>query len=153
MPHAAVRDIVRKAAVSVATVSRATNGHSNVRPEVRANIDAFFAANDMMTIGTMMTLKRAGIVELGETGIWAFDDIPLIRLISASLKVVGVGLASFGASVVARLVKTIGGGAEQREPIVMVREATRSKLHVRSNRTLSNLHNDKPDQSGIGELR
>ncbi len=153
MPHTAVRNIVRKAAVSVATVSRAMNGHSNVRSEVRANIDAFFAANDMMTIGAMMTLKRASIVGLGETGICAFDDIPLIRLISASLKMVGVGLASFGANVVARRVKTIGGGVEQREPIVMVREATRSKLHVRSNRTLSNLHNDKPDQSGIGELR
>ncbi|MEG8024896.1 LacI family DNA-binding transcriptional regulator [Sphingomonas aurantiaca] len=40
MPHATIRDIAREAAVSVATVSRAMNGHSNVRPELRAHIES-----------------------------------------------------------------------------------------------------------------
>lgn len=43
MAHATIRDVAREAAVSVASVSRALNGHSNVRPELRKRVEAVAA--------------------------------------------------------------------------------------------------------------
>jgi LacI family transcriptional regulator len=39
MANATIRDVAREAAVSVASVSRVLNGHSNVRPETRRKIE------------------------------------------------------------------------------------------------------------------
>ncbi|WNO54803.1 LacI family DNA-binding transcriptional regulator [Stakelama saccharophila] len=38
MAHATIRDVARRANVSVASVSRALNGHDNVRPELREKV-------------------------------------------------------------------------------------------------------------------
>jgi DNA-binding LacI/PurR family transcriptional regulator len=38
MPNATIRDVAREAQVSVASVSRALNGHERVRPELRARV-------------------------------------------------------------------------------------------------------------------
>ena len=38
-PHATIHDVAREAAVSVASVSRALNGHGNVRPAMRARVE------------------------------------------------------------------------------------------------------------------
>ncbi len=125
--------------------------------EEGADIDAIFAANDMMAIGAMMTLKRTGIVVPDQIAIAGFDDVPLTRLISPSLTSASIDIASFGASAVARLVKAIAGdddgGVEQRVPIVMVRESTGPARAVESGQNLSNVHNNKPEQSGKGELQ
>lgn len=40
MAHATIRDVAKKADVSVASVSRALNGHNNVRPELRERVEA-----------------------------------------------------------------------------------------------------------------
>lgn len=65
-------------------------------------------------------------------------------------------LASIGAIFAANGMMTIAsdadGGVEQGEPVVMVRESIGPKLDVWSNKNPSNLHNEKPDQSGIREL-
>ena len=121
-----------------------------------AAFDAIFAANDMMAIGAMMTLKRAGIAVPDQVAICGFDDIPLTRLISPSLTSASIDIASFGASAVARLVKAIAGdddgGVEQRVPIVMIRESTGPRLSASSDHNFLNVHNKKPEQSGTGEL-
>lgn len=44
MAHATIRDVAREADVSVASVSRVLNGHSNVRPAVRDRVQAAAAA-------------------------------------------------------------------------------------------------------------
>jgi LacI family transcriptional regulator len=44
MAHATIRDVAREADVSVASVSRVLNGHSNVRNEVRERVQAAAAA-------------------------------------------------------------------------------------------------------------
>ena len=44
MSHATIRDVAREADVSVASVSRVLNGHSNVRPAVRERVQAVAAA-------------------------------------------------------------------------------------------------------------
>jgi len=104
----------------------------------------------------MMTFKRAGIVVPDRIAICGFDDIPLTRLISPSLTSASIDIASFGASAVARLVKAIAGdddgGVEQRVPIVMVRESTGPALRGHRVRNPSSIHNEKPEQSGTGEL-
>ena len=124
--------------------------------EEGAAFDAIFAANDMMAIGAMMVLKRAGVAVPDQVAICGFDDIPLTRLISPSLTSASIDIASFGASAVARLVKAIAGdddgGVEQRVPIVMVRESTGPARAVQPGQNLSNVHNYKPEQSGKGEL-
>lgn len=43
MPNATIRDVAREAEVSVASVSRALNGHERVRPELRARVQAVAA--------------------------------------------------------------------------------------------------------------
>ncbi|MBB3691617.1 LacI family DNA-binding transcriptional regulator [Sphingomonas sp. BK580] len=43
MPNATIRDVAREAQVSVASVSRALNGHERVRPELRARVQAVAA--------------------------------------------------------------------------------------------------------------
>ena len=123
-----------------------------------ADIDAIFAANDMMAIGAMMTLKRASIVVPDQIAICGFDDIPLTRLISPSLTSASIDIASFGASAVAQLVKAIAGdddgGVEQRVPIVIVRESTGPGQRTQQGRLHGNdpasIH-EKPEQSGKGE--
>jgi LacI family transcriptional regulator len=44
MAHTTIRDVARAAKVSIATVSRALNGHSNVRDSVRTHVQAVAAA-------------------------------------------------------------------------------------------------------------
>jgi LacI family transcriptional regulator len=44
MAHATIRDVARAAKVSIATVSRALNGHSNVRDAVRQHVQSVAAA-------------------------------------------------------------------------------------------------------------
>jgi DNA-binding LacI/PurR family transcriptional regulator len=94
----------------------------------QADMDAILAANDMMAIGAMMALKRAGIVVPEQVAVAGFDDIPLARLISPSLTTASIDIAQFGADAVARLTAVIAGddaaGVEQRLPIVIAREST-----------------------------
>lgn len=92
------------------------------------DMDAIFAANDMMAIGALMALRRAGIAVPDRVALAGFDDIPLARLITPSLTTASIDIAGFGASAVARLVRAIAeddaGGLDLRVPVVVAREST-----------------------------
>ncbi len=93
-------------------------------------LDAIFAANDMMAIGALMALRRAGIDVPGRVAVAGFDDIPLARLIAPSLTTVSVNIAGFGARAVERLAHILAGqdehGAELCTPGIAIRESTRT---------------------------
>jgi len=75
-----------------------------------ASVDGVFAANDMMALGVLVTLDRAGIAVPGQIAIGGFDDIPLARMVSPALTTMRVDIAGIGARAVARLTDLIAGG-------------------------------------------
>lgn len=108
-----------------------------------AGVDAIFAANDMMAIGALMTLKRAGVAVPDQVAVAGFDDIPLARLVSPSLTTMGFDIAGFGARAVELLALLAGGEENERvepvAPTLVVRETTGqsslNKGHHRGTRT------------------
>jgi LacI family transcriptional regulator len=93
-----------------------------------SQVDAIFAANDMMALGALVTLKRAGVAVPGRIAVAGFDDIPLARLLTPGLSTVRIDIAAIGARAVARLAARIDGEADSAvEPILptlVVREST-----------------------------
>ncbi|MEP9401003.1 LacI family DNA-binding transcriptional regulator [Sphingomonas sp. VNH70] len=97
----------------------------------RSGIDAVFAANDMMAIGVLMTLRRAGVAVPDDIALAGFDDVPLARLISPALTTLRIDIARLGERAVIRLINLIAGGEdrniEHRAPVLVVRETTISR--------------------------
>ena len=91
-------------------------------------VDALFAANDMMAIGALVTLRRAGVRVPEQVAVAGFDDIPLARLISPALTTMRGDIAAVGARAVARLAGLLEGNAtddgavELRRPELIIRE-------------------------------
>ncbi|WP_249403818.1 LacI family DNA-binding transcriptional regulator [Sphingomonas sp. CFBP 13720] len=94
-------------------------------------VDAVFCGNDMMAIGVLMTLRRAGIAVPDAVAVAGFDDVPLARLISPSLTTLRIDIAGIGERAVARLVDLVGGAddraIEHLAPVLIVRETTVSQ--------------------------
>ena len=91
-------------------------------------VDAVFAANDMIAIGLLVTLQRAGIDIPGQIAIAGFDDIPLACLISPALTTMHVGTARLGERAVERLIGIITGEVDQKveliTPVLVARATT-----------------------------
>lgn len=64
-------------------------------------VDAVFAANDMMAIGCLQTLRSAGVAVPKSVAIVGFDDVPLARYLS--LTTVRVRVAEIGGRALLRL--------------------------------------------------
>ena len=106
-----------------------------VRDGMRA--DAIFAANDMMAIGAMMTLKQHGISVPGQVVVGGFDDVPLARLVTPSLTTVSIDIAALGARAVQRIVGRIDNDNDDDEAVVprlVVRETTTTTPRTGLNR-------------------
>ena len=92
-------------------------------------VDAIFAANDIMAIGVLMTLKRLGVAVPEAIAVAGFDDIPLARLVSPALTTMRVDIAGVGARAVARLADLIDGegdtAIEVQTPELIIRDTTR----------------------------
>lgn len=102
-------------------------------------IDALFAANDMMAIGALATFRRAGIAVPDRIAVAGFDDIPLARLISPALTTMRTGIAWIGARAIARLAGAIAGDGDQAievaVPELVARETTASRINHEPART------------------
>lgn len=88
--------------------------------------DAIFAANDMMAIGALETLRNAGVAVPDEVAIAGFDDIPLSSHLG--LTTVRVRIADLGARAIERLLDIIEGRQDHRnelhQPELVVRSTT-----------------------------
>lgn len=89
--------------------------------------DAIFAANDMMAIGALHTLRKAGKRVPEDIAVAGFDDVPLARYLA--LSTVRVRIAEIGARAVARLIELLdgsnpGSGCELHTPDLVARDTT-----------------------------
>lgn len=69
--------------------------------------DGIFAANDMMAIGALMSLKSRGIKVPDDVAIIGFDDIPITRFTSPSLSTIKVGVFEIGQRGLSQLLQKI----------------------------------------------
>jgi LacI family transcriptional regulator len=92
--------------------------------------DAVFAANDMMAIGCLHTLRQAGKRVPEDIAVAGFDDVPLARYLA--LTTIEVRIAEIGARAVSRLIDMLEGkgpGApiELHEPALIARATTAAR--------------------------
>ncbi|NIJ20893.1 LacI family transcriptional regulator [Sphingomonas naasensis] len=92
--------------------------------------DAVFAANDMMAIGCLHTLRQAGKRVPEDIAVAGFDDVPLARYLA--LTTIEVRIAEIGARAVSRLVDMLegkgpGGGVELYAPELIARATTAAR--------------------------
>lgn len=96
----------------------------------REPCDAIFAANDMMAIGALHTLRALGKRVPEDIAVAGFDDVPLARYLA--LSTVRVRIAEIGARAVARLIELLdgsdsGSGCELHTPDLVARATTAAK--------------------------
>ena len=75
--------------------------------ERNVQIDAVFAANDMMAIGALQALKDAGLRVPEDVAVSGFDDVPVARHLG--LTTVRARVAELGTRAVERLIEILGG--------------------------------------------
>lgn len=69
--------------------------------------DAVFAGNDMMALGCLASLTRAGLEVPGDIALAGFDDIPICRYVRPALTTVRVPIVELGALALAELASAI----------------------------------------------
>lgn len=60
------------------------------------DVDAVFAANDMMAVGCLAALEEAGLKVPGDVAVAGFDDIPIARYVAPGLTTMRVHIAELG---------------------------------------------------------
>ncbi|MEJ7761543.1 MAG: LacI family DNA-binding transcriptional regulator [Thermomicrobiales bacterium] len=90
---------------------------------------AVFAANDVMAIGAMLTLREAGLRVPADVAVMGFDDIPMATMVSPPLTTVAQYPERLGARAVELLAerlsgRVVGGGRSVEMPFdIVVRES------------------------------
>lgn len=92
--------------------------------------DAFFVANNLMTVGVLAALREAGLEVPGDVGVVGFDDMPWAQLLRPALTTVAQPTYELGRRAAALLEGRIGGrdAPPERvvlEPTLVVRESAR----------------------------
>lgn len=73
-------------------------------------VDAVFAANDMMAVGCLQALSAAGVRVPEDVAVAGFDDVPIARYLD--LTTARIGIADMGARAVVRLIEWIAGTSQ-----------------------------------------
>ncbi len=89
--------------------------------------DAIFAANDMMALGALQTLRTVGIEVPSKVAVAGFDDVPIARHLG--LSTVRVDMAGIGERAVRRLIDQLEGSTEppalaRQSPTLVARATT-----------------------------
>lgn len=110
-------------------------------------VDAVFAANDMMAVGCLGVFRDAGLDVPEQIAIAGFDDIPLARHTGPSLTTMQVHIAELGSEAMRLLLSLLRGEdvpplPTTLAPALMVRESTRPLTRA-ARADHSKNHNDK----------
>lgn len=84
-----------------------------------ARPDAFFVANNLMTVGVLAALREAGLEVPGDVGVVGFDDMPWARLLRPALTTVAQPTYEMGERAAALLEGRIGGDDSPPERVVL----------------------------------
>jgi DNA-binding LacI/PurR family transcriptional regulator len=74
--------------------------------------DAIFAGNDLMAMGALVALRRAGLSVPGDVAVCGFDNVPGAEVADPSLTTVDQDHEALGRAVVELLGRRLGGGGE-----------------------------------------
>jgi DNA-binding LacI/PurR family transcriptional regulator len=94
---------------------QASGEHATARLlDRRPHVDAIFAASDMMAVGAMRALHRAGRRVPGDVAVIGFDDLPIGRRTDPPLTTVRQPIEEMGARMTGELLAMLGGSSSPR---------------------------------------
>lgn len=79
--------------------------------------DAVFAANDVMALGCLFALRKAGLRVPEDIALAGFDDVPMARYVNPALTTMRVDIASLGARALQLLLQHPGLGGDTSAPM------------------------------------
>lgn len=91
---------------------------------------AVFAANDVMAIGAMTAIKRAGLKIPGDVAVVGFDDVPMAQHVEPALTTVHQPIYQVGRRAAEALVRSIRQGQDV-EDAPGIRQILRTRLVIR----------------------
>ncbi|MEY9854736.1 DNA-binding LacI/PurR family transcriptional regulator [Catenulispora sp. GAS73] len=121
---AGYRDAVREAGMPQVSVVGDFSGPSGERAmasllNARPNLDAVFAASDLMAAGALRALCRAGRRVPDDVAVVGFDDAPLAAHTRPPLTTVRQPVEDMGAAMARQLLRGIADGAGLVEPVIL----------------------------------
>jgi DNA-binding LacI/PurR family transcriptional regulator len=100
--------------------SQASGEHATTRLlDQRPDLDAVFAASDLMALGALRTLRRAGRRVPDDVAVVGFDDAPLAQQTDPRLTTVRQPVEEMGAAMVRHLLRRLGGASVTRHHTVL----------------------------------
>jgi len=94
---------------------QASGEHATARLlDRRPQVAAIFAASDMMAVGAMRALHRAGRRVPGDVAVIGFDDLPIGRRTDPPLTTVRQPIEEMGARMTGELLAMLGGSSAPR---------------------------------------
>ncbi|WP_410671630.1 LacI family DNA-binding transcriptional regulator [Amycolatopsis sp. cmx-4-68] len=85
------------------------------------DVDAVFAASDLMAVGALRALRRAGREVPDDVALIGFDDLPISRRTDPPLTTVRQPVEEMGARMTGELLAMIGGAAPRRHVVLDTR--------------------------------